>query len=352
MVDTQQADDGNGTGTGGADPIQSPGDRLYALLSGHFAGGYDAAAARLAMDRKRRVWLEGQGRLDARTDAALEARIASGEQQARARLDDLAGAVATPVPQAGAMTLSGRVVRDGAGVPELTVSALDPKGKALACGKTGPGGMFRFTVKKGDQAVLMVADAGGKPLLVDDRSIPIEPGGTAYRLLDLSGAGKGACPDGPDLSGRIVMPDLVKLPLEEAVQVARRQGIEIAKVDVTPDKGPDHVVLSTDPKAGRLLGDPPRANLVISGPQRSAVDVGTVGAVMKARDDIKVPDATIDRAVAGLRQQNVTTADDMKKLARSTDRRVASMTGLAEEDAGMLRRAIGHVLKQITGLSS
>jgi hypothetical protein len=332
---------------GDAARIDAPAERMYALLSGHFAGGYDAAAARLAMDRKRRTWLERQDRLDPRAAKAMDARIAAGDRDARSRLDDLGRAVAVPLPEAGAMVVSGRVMKDGTGQPDLTVSALDRAGKALACGKTGGGGIFRFRLTEGGEAILMVAGAKGETLLVDDRVIEIERGGIAYRELDLSAARAGPCPDGPDLSARAVMPDLVGKPIEEARQKAKDAGIEIVDVKVKASEGPEHVVLSSDPQAGRLLADPPRCSVVISARQGQAADIKTVGAVMKAQHSIKVPDQIVDRLVAGIEEKKAGVAEDLRKLAAGTDRAFAAITGIAREDATLVRKSLDAVLKQL-----
>jgi len=333
----------------GGEKIQAPGERIFALLTGHFAGGYDVAAARLAMDRKRRTWLERQGRLDAGARDTMNARVAAADRDARSRLTDLGRAVAMPVPQAGAMIVSGRVVKDGLGQPGLTVSALDRGGKALACGQTGGGGTFRFRLAEGGEAILMVADAKGKSLLVDDRVIEVKPGTGAYRELDLSAAGRGSCPDGPDLSGRIVMPDLVGKPIEEAREEARKAGIEIAEVKLQASKGPEHIVLSSDPPAGRILVDPPSCRLVISARQVRAPGIETVGEVMKAQDGVKVADEVVDRLVAGVREAKEGVADDLRKLASATDRVFAVTTGLPREEATLVRRSLDFVLRQIGG---
>ncbi len=325
--------------------IDAPAERMYALLSGHFAGGYDAAAGRLAMDRKRRTWLERQGRLDPGAREAMDARIAGADREARSRLNDLGRAVAMPVPEAGAMVVSGRVLKDGRGQPGLTVSALDRGGKALACGKTGGGGAFRFRLTESGEAILMVAGAKGETLLVDDRVIESERGGIVYRELDLSADRRGSCPDGPDLSGRAVMPDLIGKPIEEARQVAGKAGIEIASVKVKASKGPEHVVLSSDPPAGRLLVDPPQCSLTISARQSEAPDIRTVGAVMKAQDSIKVPDRMVDQLVAELQGTGV--ADDLRKLATGTDRSFAAATGVASGEANLVRKSLHAVLKQL-----
>lgn len=326
--------------------VDAPAERMYALLSGHFAGGYDAAAGRLAMDRKRRTWLERQGRLDPGARVAMDARIAAADRDARSRLTDLGRAAAMPVPEAGAMVVSGRVIKDDIGQPGLTVSALDRAGKALACGKTGGGGIFRFRLIDGEEAILMVAGAKGKTLLVDDRVIEIERGGVAYRELDLSVARAGPCPDGPDLSGRAVMPDLVGKPIEEARQLAGKAGIEIAAVKVKPSKGPEHIVLSSDPRAGRLLTDPPQCSLTIT--RRGATTgIRTIGAVMKAQHNIKVPDHIVDRLVAGLQEKKAGVAEDLRKLASATDRTFAGITGIAREDATLVRKSLDAVLKQL-----
>lgn len=346
ILNESEATSANGDG---AAKIDAPAERLYALLSGHFAGGYDAAAARLAMDRKRLTWLEAQGRLDAGGREAMGARIAAGERQARSRLDDLGRAVAIPLPEADAMIVGGRVVKDGVGQPGLTVSALDRAGKALACGKTGGGGTFRFRLTEGEEAILMVAGAKGETLLVDDRAIEVERGSTAYRELDLSAGGQDTCPDGPDLSGRPVMPDLVGKPLRVARQEAKDAGIEISEIKVQKSEEPEHVVLRSVPPAGRLLADPPRCRLVISAPRGQAPDIETVGAVMKAQDTIKVPDQLVDRLVAGLSEKKAGVAGDLRKLADATDRAFAAATGLAREDAKLVRKSLDTVLKQLGG---
>lgn len=347
MASTEQEREAVSMSDDGGTKIDAPAERMYALLAGHFAGGYDAAAGRLAMDRKRRTWLERQGRLDPGAREAMDARIASADRDARSRLTDLGRAAAMPVPEAGAMIVSGRVVKDGLGQPDLSVSALDRAGKALACGSTGGSGIFRFRLVDGEETILMVAGARGETLLVDDRVIAIEHGSTAYRELDLSAARAGACPDGPDLSARAVMPDLVGRPIEEARQKARDAGIEIARVEVKAGKGPEHMVLSSDPPPGRLLTDPPRCSLVISARQGKAGDIKTVGEVMKAQHSIKVPDQMVDRLVAGLREKEAGVAEDLRKLATGTDRAFAAITGIAREDATLVRKSLDAVLNQL-----
>ncbi|MFN3388427.1 MAG: PASTA domain-containing protein [Allosphingosinicella sp.] len=328
--------------------IEAPAERLFALMSGHFAGGYDAAAARLAMDRKRRTWLERQGRLDPAARQAMEARIAAGDREAGARLDDLARSVAAAVPEAGTAIVSGRVLKDGIGQPGLTVSAVERRGKALACAETGGGGTFRFAVDGAEEAVLTVSDAKGATLLADDRVLRIERGTAAYREIDLSG-GRRPCPDGPDLSARKVMPDLVGWPLEKARAEARGRGIEIARIEVRESEAAQHTVLATDPPAGRLLADPARCELVISTRADRATAVDTVAAVMKAQDTIKVSDQLVDRLVTGLKNEKTAGRDALEKLARATDRAFAAATGVAREEAKLVRQSLAAILKQLGG---
>lgn len=329
--------------------IDAPAERLFALMSGHFAGGYDASAARLAMDRKRLVWLERQGELAPAVREAMRARIAAGERETRARLDDLGRSVATPIPQADAMIVSGRVLDDGLGQSDLTVSALNRAGKALACGKTGPGGTFRFLLTDGEGATLMVAGGNGETLLVDDRVIPVARGSTAYRELHLSARRDGSCPNGPDLTSRVVMPDLVGKPLKEAREEARKAGVEIAEIRVQTGKGAEHVVLSSDPPAGRLLADPPRCKLVISAPRGRENAIETVAEVMKAQDNIRVPDQVVDQLAAGLKDEKPPSPEELEKLAKGTDRRFAAATGVARENATLVRKSLAAVLKQLGG---
>lgn len=338
------------TGQGkGAARIEAPAERLLALMTGHFAGGYDAAAARLTMDRKHRRWLEGQGRLSPAARAVMDARIEAGVRETGARLDDLGRAVAAPVPRAGTAMVSGRVVKDRTGQPGLIVSAIARGGKALACGETGGGGTFRFAVDGGEDAVLTVSDPKGETLLVDDRVFPVAPGTAFYRELDLSAGQRRPCPDGPDLSDRKVMPDLVGWPLDKARGAAREQGIEIAGVELRESKEAAHIVLATDPPAGRLLPDPPRCKLVISAPAGREDVVATAAALMKAQDSIKLADTLIDRMAAGLSGDAAADRDALEKLARGTDRRFAAATGVALEDARPVRQALAAVLKQMGG---
>ena len=108
--------------------LDAPGERLFGLMSGHFAGGYDASAARLAMDRKRQVWLDRRGRLGGGVREAMQARISAGERETRDRLDDLARSVAMPVTEPGATVVSGRVLKDGIPQAGLSVSGVDRSG--------------------------------------------------------------------------------------------------------------------------------------------------------------------------------------------------------------------------------
>lgn len=248
----------------GPEPTGKAFAQVLPMVAGAKAGEASVSAALLAQDRKQRAWLERRGRLDGDAKPGIEAREQLDRARLRVATEQLFAAASIPETDAEAMTVGGRVTKEGAGQEGLVVSALGRNGKAMGCAATDARGMYRITLPEGGEALLQVTTAGGrKQLYLDDRPIPLEAGGLAVRHIALSGATERTCPDGPDTSNRAVMPDLVGKPVDEAVAELRRRKIALAGRRTLVRTGFEDRVVATDPEAGRLLEDPAKAVLVI-----------------------------------------------------------------------------------------
>jgi hypothetical protein len=250
----------------GPDPKGSAFAQILPMLAGPKAGEVSVSAALLAQGRKQQAWLDRRGRLAGETKKMLEER----ERGDRARLRQSAGQLfaAASIPEASAeeMTIGGRVTKDGTGQEGLVVSAIGRDGKAHGCATTDPRGSYRIALRDDGEVLLQVTSAGGrKRLYLDDQPIPFERGGIAIRNIDLGGSGEQQrpCPDGPDTSGRLVMPDVVGMPADEAERKLKSQKIEVAGRRKLVRTGFEDRVIATEPEAGRLLEMPPKTVLTI-----------------------------------------------------------------------------------------
>ncbi|HYG48330.1 MAG TPA: PASTA domain-containing protein [Allosphingosinicella sp.] len=330
------------------DDRQLPIQRGLSLAAGAFAASFDSAIAEATMSRRQQAWIAGMQGEEAAA-AAMGARIEAAERRATGFLGELARAYAgAPLPEAGHFLVSGRVRESEASRPGLKVSALDRGGKALTCADTGPGGAFELRIASGDKAVLMVADAQGKPLMIDDRLFDVVPGRSEHVELDLARARK-PCPDGPDLSGWTVMPDLVGTLLEEAVAAARQAGLKLAEIRLAPQSERIRAVVATDPAAGRLLAPGAPVTLTIAA-DPDKFDRELAGAILIAEGAGKLSAEAIVRMLGALALRKITGLEKLAAAARKDDAGFAELTGLSLREAGGMRAAFARVMERFEAL--
>ncbi|MGV3554866.1 MAG: PASTA domain-containing protein [Croceibacterium sp.] len=249
----------------GPEPKGTAYAQVLPMVAGAKAGDTMISAALLAQGRKQQAWLDRRGRLDEQTKQRIEARSTVDRARLRAHTAQLFAVASIPETDAEGMTIGGRVTKGGAGQEGLMVSALGRHGKAVDCTTTDARGMYRIVLKEEEEVLVQVTTAGGcKRLYLDDRPIPFERGGLAVRNIELAEEDdKPPCVDGPDTSNRLVMPDLVGKPVVEAERELKARKIEIAGRKNVVRLGFEERVVATDPEAGHLLQDTPRAVLTV-----------------------------------------------------------------------------------------
>lgn len=322
--------------------------RALSLTAGAFAAAFDVAVADATISRRQRDWAAGREDGEAAV-AAIGARIDAAERRASAFFGGLARAyAAAPPPEAGLFVISGRVTDGEIGKPGLKVSALDRRGQALTCGDTGVAGAFLLQVKSGEEAVLMVAGKEGKPLMIDDRVLRVVPGQSEHVELDLAKARK-PCPEGPDLSGWTVVPDLVGRPVEEAVAAVREAGLKLAEIQLAPAGERLRAVVATDPAAGRLLA--PRAPVTLMvGANPERFDRGLAESILRAEGDAKLDAEAVARMFAGLADRKITGLEKLAAAARKDDAGFAELAGLKPREAATMRPALERVMTRFESL--
>jgi hypothetical protein len=255
------------------------------MFAGPTGGETAVAAAVLAQGRKHGAWLDRRGRLDDHAATFVEARSANDRSRLSRSAAQLFALASVPETDAEGMTVGGQVTKDGERQEGLIVSALGRDGKAVNCAKTDGRGIYRIVLTADEETLLQVTTAGGrKSLYLDDRPIRFETGGLAIRNIELADGGERPCPDGPDTSNRIVMPDVVGMAVDEAARELKANKIEVAGRRAVVRSGFEDRVVATEPEAGRLLDDPPKAVLIvgISG-QKETDTKGKTGKPAKTR---------------------------------------------------------------------
>jgi hypothetical protein len=322
---------------------------ILAGASGNMAAAFDLSMAATTMRVKQLRWKAGTGTLDPQREKAMAAAVRFDAARTDALFTGMARAAAAPVADPEVMAIGGRVLDGAGGVADRTVSALDRGGKAMACTTSEAGGLFRIRLEAGEEIVLMVADAKGQPLLVDDRVLPFARGTSHFVELQL-GRTDHACPDGPDLSGRLTMPKLVDLPLEEAAAIVKKLRLDIVEVKLVARSGAEGIVLASEPEEGRLIDEKSGVRLTVGTDVAADFDRETVAAVLRAEANNGMSDAMVERLFAGLSAAQETGYDRLSAVVRRADEGFAQATGLSAREAPRAKRALADVMGQIDAL--
>jgi hypothetical protein len=322
--------------------------QMLTLLSGSFASGFDVAAANLAMSKRQELALARNQNASPALTAALAARSAAASVQAGFMLTNLARSAAAPVADPNAAIIGGRVV-DGTDAKQgLGVVALDPRGHALAQATSGPGGMFSLSLDASAEVVLMVTDAHGKKLDVDEQVIDARLGATAFREIDLSKKGPPKR-EKADLSDRVTMPDVTGMEVMDAASALKDQGL--ANHGVAFEARPDRngVVASTDPRPGNFVETSRPVELSLGMDPAGRFDRTLVANAVKVDTGKAVPDEAVDKMFDALAAGGATGFERLQGAARKDDKAFAEMTGLPARQAA---RARASLLKLLAGLGT
>ena len=323
--------------------------KILNLMGGSFASSFDVAAAAMTINRRQERWLDARGMDAPETREILRQRTTIAVAQAERDFANLARSSAVPVAEPNAIILSGRIVDPVADRKGLQVAALDRQGQALGHSKTRPGGTFSIRLKvKEAEVVLLVTDAHGKRLAVDEQVISIKRGGTAFREFDL-GKASGPRREKADLSDRVTMPDLTNVNLEEAAGRLREMGFKDIEVTIEPQRQKEGVVTGSDPKHGNLV-DPTRpVELTVGKDPDARFDRNLVASIVKVETGQAVPDPAVDRMFENLASKGATGFDRITSAAGRDDRSFAEMSGLPIKQAAKARDSL---LKTMTAIGT
>jgi hypothetical protein len=334
MADTD-ADDGEVAPTASG-PAAA---QLLRLVSGSFASAFDVAAASVVINRREEHWLKVRGIEDPMTLAALQTRSAHTQRYADHLLHSFARSSAAPVPEKEAVTISGRITENAAPREAAEVVALDPQGHVIKQVTTGPGGAFSIRLDKEAKVVLMVTDAHGKRLLVDEQVIDGKLGETAFRELDLAAKGP-AKRERADLGDRVTMTDVSGMNVKEAADELRKQGFSDVEVTLEAKRDADGVVISTDPQPGNLVDLSRHVELTVGKDPDARFDRNLVASVVKVETGDEVPDAAVDKMFDALAASGATGLDRLRSAARRDDRSFAELSGLPAAKAATARKSL------------
>lgn len=218
-----------------------------------------------------------QARMEA---ARATARRGAAHPETRARqaeaaaLAERAGHLAADIgrqrlikPQVGDQAgLYGRVTRDGAGVPGVAVLALDAQGEALVHSCTGREGDYALSFAPDRPVAIEVRDAA-QPLWRDGKGRSYPAYRATHRDIELSKA-KPRCPEAepkepPAYTPNVQVPNLVTMPVDEAIRSIRALGLEPGKRKAQTSDRPD-MVLQQNPVAGTRVAAGAAIDLVVS----------------------------------------------------------------------------------------
>lgn len=321
--------------------------RIISLVGGSFASGFDVAAASLEINRRQERWLDARA-LDAPDSRAiLKARTAHAFAHVERNFDNLARSAAVPIPEPDVIILNGRIVGSGIHPEGLEVVALDRQGHALGQSKTGAGGIFSIKIDADDaEVVLLVTDASGKRLAVDEQVINVKRGAGAFREFDV-GRAKGPRREKADLGDRVTMPDVSNVNVEEAASRLREMGFKDIEVTIEPKRQKEGVVTGSDPQPGNLV-DPTRpVELTVGKDPEARFDRNLVASVVKVETGEAVPDPAVDGMFETLASKGATGFDRLKSVAGRDDRNFADLSGLPARQATKARDSLLKTMNAI-----
>lgn len=343
MAESEKADDDVSVG-------ESEAAQILNLFSGSFASGFDVAAASIAINRRQTHWLDARGVDNEAIRSTLRKRSAEASAHADRLFATLARASAAPVPEKGAIVLNGRITDEGVEREGLEVVALDRQGRALGQASTNAGGSFNIRLDADSaEVVLMVADAHGRRLAVDEQVIDLKRGGTGFREFDLANLAGRPKREKADLSDRLEMPDLAGMDLESAAASLREKGFRNFEVAIEARENAEGVIVRTEPKSGNLV-DPERAVVLSVGKDPAKTfSRDLVASVVKVETGDAVPDAAVDRMFDELAANRATGFDRLNSAAKRDDKSFAHLTKLPAKQAATARKSL---LKAMVGLGA